>query len=139
MPKKWDPIAFAKQVLRRATRKTRGYNQARKAASRREDETKKDGTKSKRYRVYYTCAGCGGRDFTAKQIQMDHISPIGLHTEMETWIKHLFCDATSYQCLCLSCHKHKTKEDRKQIANHKKELKKLKGDPDGRKPKSPAV
>ena len=124
MVKSWNPIDFAKRVLRQATKKTRGYNEALKRASRREYETKKDGTPSKKYRVYYCCAMCGRKDLSRKQVEADHVVPIGLQFDLELWIRALFCNADGYQILCKDpCHKQKTKTDKKKIAIRKKALK----------------
>lgn len=117
--KAFDPIAYAKKVMQRAMKKTKSYNKVLNDAKRKESQTKKDGTPSKRYRVYYRCATCNNDSFTRQQIQVDHIHPTGLASDLEEWIRNLYCDATGLQVLCIECHKIKTKDDIKRIKEYK--------------------
>ena len=67
----------------------------------------------------YMCRGYGRRAHRvkAKEIQIDHIKPvIDPATGFTTWDKYinrLFCEVSNFQILCISCHKKKTKDERK--------------------------
>ena len=67
---------------------------------------KKSGRKAKHYR----CAACK-REFVAKGVQVDHIIPIGKCASWDEYIAKLFCEQVNLQCLCIGCHKKKTKKD----------------------------
>lgn len=119
--KNFNPIEYAKRIIRNSARKTRGYNLALKKASRKEYPKNKNGNISKKYRVYYLCAHCN-KWFSRKQINVDHIKPIGLSKTLEEFIVLTYCDETGYQILCKPCHKEKTKQDIKLIKSIKKKL-----------------
>lgn len=67
---------------------------------------KKSGRKAK----HYKCAICF-REFVAKGVQVDHIIPIGKCGSWDEFIAKLFCEQVNLQCLCIKCHKAKTKKD----------------------------
>lgn len=83
---------------------------------------KKINHKTGRLAQMYLCATCC-EEWSAKDVQVDHIDPIIPHTGFTTWdmyIERLFCDKDNMQVLCLTCHKLKTleeKELRKQYGN----------------------
>lgn len=63
----------------------------------------------------YFCNHCA-KLFTAKHIQIDHITPVvdpvvGF-TTWDDYISRLFCEIENLQALCLSCHKLKTAEEK---------------------------
>jgi 5-methylcytosine-specific restriction endonuclease McrA len=71
--------------------------------------------KSGRQAKHYKCACCLG-SFPAKDVQVDHISPI-INPEkgFTTWddvVNAMFCEKENLQILCTSCHAIKTKEER---------------------------
>lgn len=64
---------------------------------------------------HYTCAICQ-EEFTAKDIEIDHIIPVVSPTKgFTTWdsfISNLFCQKENLQAVCKSCHKEKTARER---------------------------
>jgi hypothetical protein len=123
--KVFDPVAFAKQVMRRATRKTRGYNRALMRASYLEAQPKLDGTIGGKVRRWWVCEGCGRDKLNKKEVEVDHITPIALTSTLEEWIIALYCDESQLQVLCKGdnrdgCHPKKTALDRDRIALWKK-------------------
>lgn len=74
--------------------------------------------KSGRQAKHYRCEKCLGL-FPRTQVQADHIEPIvNPETGFEdwnTWIRRGFVGEEGFQCMCLTCHKIKTKEERKKL------------------------
>lgn len=68
--------------------------------------------KSGRLAQHYRCNSCQG-EFTATTVQVDHIRPIGFDKTWDEFINALFCEKDNLQVLCTTCHKTKTKEERK--------------------------
>ncbi len=70
-------------------------------------------------RGIYMCKGYKRRAhrIKTKEMQLDHIIPVidpkTGHTSWDKYINRLFCESNNFQILCLSCHKKKTKEERK--------------------------
>ena len=67
----------------------------------------------KRHKWEYPCAVCGGW-FQMKEIQRDHIVPVGKLTDYEDLpgvVHRLFCSEDHYQCLCKPCHQKKTNDE----------------------------
>lgn len=62
----------------------------------------------------YRCAECK-QIHRRKNIQVDHIVPVGKFKNFDVYIERLFCDAKGLRVLCVECHKTKTKEDRKKM------------------------
>lgn len=127
MARQFDPIAFAKGVLRRATRKTKGYNECLSKVKRLEPMVKKDGTKGKKMLSWFKCAHCEG-EFKRREINVDHIIPIvpvdAPIPEISDWIHRLYCDSSELQVLCITCHKVKSKAEAAARAKWRKENKK---------------
>lgn len=74
----------------------------------------KDGSRSKRDRVFYRCNSCQN-EFSLKDIQIDHIDPIGSLKsiyEVQKFIERLYCPYDNLQIICKDCHKVKTKFER---------------------------
>lgn len=74
---------------------------------------KKINASSGRLAEHYRCAGCG-KDFPAKEVQVDHINSIVSTDGFTTWddvIYNLFCEADGLQVLCKPCHSVKSKEE----------------------------
>lgn len=75
---------------------------------------------------HYTCAECG-KQFPAKDVQVDHIDPIIPLSGFVSWdetIERMLCEKDGLQVLCSDCHKKKTLEERKQsklIKNNNKD------------------
>ena len=60
---------------------------------------------------HYSCATCGG-EFPQREVQVDHIEPIGTCPTWDEFIEKLFCEKDNLQVVCKPCHKIKTKEER---------------------------
>lgn len=71
--------------------------------------------KTGRDAAHYVCASCG-KQYVAKDVQVDHISPVVSSTEgfvsWDRFIERLYCDVSNLQVLCTSCHKEKTASER---------------------------
>jgi len=67
---------------------------------------------SGRLAEHYRCASCLS-DFPAKQVQVDHIIPMGVGRSWDDFINELYCEADNLQVLCKECHAKKTKLERK--------------------------
>ena len=63
--------------------------------------------KSGRLAQHYLCASCGD-EYVAKEVQVDHIVPIGTEKTWDEFVEGLFCEKDNLQVLCLVCHKKKT-------------------------------
>ena len=59
----------------------------------------------------YKCATCGNL-FKVKEINVDHIDPIGSWVDYNNYIEKLFCGVENLQCLCKECHSTKSSEER---------------------------
>ncbi len=74
---------------------------------------------ARKARGEYTCAGYNRKAHMArnKDINVDHIAPVG---EIKDWNEHiekLFCPAGNLQVLCKDCHKVKTADEREARKN----------------------
>lgn len=71
----------------------------------------------------YLCAGyeTEPHEVRAKEIQVDHIEPIGELKDWDSHIEKMFCPASNLQVLCKDCHNKKTKNERTLRSNNKKE------------------
>jgi 5-methylcytosine-specific restriction endonuclease McrA len=67
--------------------------------------------KTNRDAKHYLCKACG-EVFPQKQVQVDHIDPIGHCVSWDLFIEKLFCESGNLQVVCKECHKKKTKEER---------------------------
>lgn len=76
--------------------------------------SKKINTKSGRQAQHYLCAACQN-EFTSKDVEVDHIKPIGFDKTWDEFIDGLFCEAENLQVLCKPCHKKKTTKERKSL------------------------
>lgn len=54
----------------------------------------------------YRCNNCK-KLFGLKEVQVDHIDPIGKFIDWNTLIERMFCPVSNLQCLCKPCHKAK--------------------------------
>lgn len=99
---------FIVSTLRAGTRRWPPKWAALKAAFSREGIN----PKTKRIAKLYGCALCGG-EFSQKDVQVDHIVPIGQCNTWDEFIERLFCEADNLQVLCKKCHKTKTKKENK--------------------------
>ena len=74
---------------------------------------KRTNVKSGRLAQHFLCAKCN-KEYVAKDVQVDHIKPIGFDKTWDEFINGLYCEADNLQVLCVSCHKEKTiREKRK--------------------------
>lgn len=83
---------------------------------------KLDGEWSKLPRVYYKCAKCAAQ-FGMKDIQLDHVEPVGPTPgsklappglTWDTFIARLFCGPENLQTVCKPCHKVRTDQQTKE-------------------------
>lgn len=58
----------------------------------------------------YKCRKCY-KIFPRKQIQVDHIIPVGRFVDFNIYIERLFCESSGLAVLCIGCHKKKTAKD----------------------------
>ena len=72
---------------------------------------KKTNPKTGRLAQHYLCAKCNN-EFTAKEVEVDHVEPIGREKSWDEFINGLFCEQDNLQVLCKPCHKKKTKEEK---------------------------
>ena len=63
----------------------------------------------------YSCGNCGG-SHKRKEIEVDHIIPVGKFITFDLFIERLFCDTKGLKVLCKDCHKIKTKMDKKKMS-----------------------
>ena len=64
----------------------------------------------------YVCNICK-ETFPRKQIQLDHVEPcipVEGTNDFNVIIDRMFCASEGYQCLCIFCHKEKTKNENKE-------------------------
>lgn len=76
---------------------------------------KKTNKKTGRLAEHYLCKKCK-KDFPAKEVSCDHISPVVSSEGFSSWdefIARLFCEQENLQVLCNECHKVKTNLERK--------------------------
>lgn len=67
--------------------------------------------KTKRTAKLYLCAQCKEEN-SSKDVQVDHVEPIGPTKTWDEFIERLFCEKDNLQVLCKPCHKKKTKEEK---------------------------
>lgn len=77
---------------------------------------KKKNVKTGRLAQHYRCNICQ-EEFTAKDMNIDHIEPIGTEKTWDEFIDRLFCEEDNLQAVCLDCHKIKTQSERKTKSN----------------------
>ena len=65
----------------------------------------------------FGCNNCKGF-FPQKEVEVDHITPIGLKKDFEEWVIELLMG--DRQVLCKRCHKKKTKKDQKELRKKRK-------------------
>lgn len=75
---------------------------------------KKTNSKTGRIAQHFVCASCLV-DYPAKEVQVDHITPIGYDKSWDEFINGLFCERENLQVLCKVCHAVKTKQERKTL------------------------
>ena len=73
---------------------------------------KKTNPKSGRIAQHFMCASCN-KEYIAKDVQVDHIKPIGFDKTWDEFINGLYCEADNLQVLCIPCHKVKTQLEKK--------------------------
>lgn len=81
--------------------------------------------KTGRLAEHYKCSSCGGA-FPAKEVQVDHISPVVDVSGFTTWdsvIDRMFCEKDNLQVLCLGCHKIKSAAEKAERTLHNKNKK----------------
>lgn len=76
----------------------------------------------KRKRVSYPCACCG-KKFSKKEIQVDHIEPIGYGAytglgDALSYSELVYCPYENLQILCRSCHTIKTNKEKANKSFH---------------------
>jgi 5-methylcytosine-specific restriction endonuclease McrA len=83
------------------------------AACREEFPRNLDGSLRKKPFKFYKCAVCRSWKFKMKEVQVDHIVPVGSFKlkHINTYVNRLFCDLSNLQVICKKCHKVKTKAE----------------------------
>lgn len=84
--------------------------------SRKIDRYKLDGGKHKVMLRVFTCNDCNEDSLLQKDINVDHIIPIGSFKaldEIQDFVRRVYCDYSNLQILCKDCHKIKTDRERK--------------------------
>ena len=99
--------SFVTSILRSGSRRWGPKYQTLNAAK----TEKKTNVKSGRLAQHFLCATCN-KEFVAKDVQVDHIVPIGTEKTWDEFIEGLFCEGHNLQVLCIPCHKKKTKEEK---------------------------
>ncbi len=71
----------------------------------------KDGSRRKKPFKFYKCACCNSWEFKLKEVQVDHIVPVGSFKlkHIADYVNRLFCDLSNLQVICKKCHKVKNK------------------------------
>lgn len=72
---------------------------------------KKINIKTGRMAQHYRCALCN-EEFTAKDMNVDHIKPIGRGLDWNEFINRLYCETSNLQAVCVPCHKIKSKAEK---------------------------
>lgn len=100
--------AFVTSILRSGSRKWEPkYTTLNRAKT-----EKKVNPSSGRIAQHFKC-NCCDKDFPAKQVQVDHIVPMGKGRSWDDFINELYCETDNLQVLCLDCHTKKTREEKK--------------------------
>lgn len=103
--------AFITSILRSGTRRWEPkYETLNKAKT-----EKKTNESTGRLAQHFRCKKCK-QEFTAKNVQVDHIKPvvdpkIGF-TTWDDFIDRLYCESKNLQVLCVTCHKKKSANER---------------------------
>ena len=66
---------------------------------------------------HYRCASCR-QEWPGSQVEVDHIESVVPASGFTTWddyIRRLFCSKSNFQILCKTCHKVKSKVERKPL------------------------
>ena len=100
--------SFVTSILRSGSRRWGPKYQTLNAAK----TEKKTNVKSGRLAQHFLCAECN-EEYVAKDVQVDHIVPIGVEKTWDEFIDGLFCEGDNLQVLCVPCHKIKTTKEKK--------------------------
>lgn len=130
MSVKWVLRDKIRNILRRLFKQSPWYSQAARRAQVKRPRYKQDGSRHKVDMSLYKCDQCGV-ETKITNINIDHIDPIGPAPGSKyarpdaTWdefIRRVFCSLENLRAICTSCHKAKTKVERKQLGRLSKEL-----------------
>lgn len=99
--------SFVTSILRSGSRRWGPKYSALHAAK----TEKRTNVKTGRMAQHYLCAHCQ-KEFTQKDMQIDHIEPIGREKTWDQFIDGLFCESDNLQALCSGCHKTKTASEK---------------------------
>lgn len=102
---------LVRSALRQAWLRWPGKKPVLEKACRETFPKNKDGSRRKKPFKFYKCADCKGFDFKLKDVQVDHIVPVGAFKlkHIDKYIKRLFCELSNLQVICKKCHKVKNK------------------------------
>jgi 5-methylcytosine-specific restriction endonuclease McrA len=109
----WTPArrhSFIVSVLRTGTRRWPAKYQALEKAK----TEKKINVRSGRMAQHYLCAMCK-EEYSSTGVQVDHITPVVGEEGFVSWdlyVERLFCEASNFQILCVTCHSIKTAKER---------------------------
>lgn len=99
--------SFVTSILRGGSRKWPAKYQCLNEAK----TEKKTNTATGRVAQHFKCNSCR-EDFPQKQVEVDHIIPIGTEKTWDEFITGLYCEKDNLQVLCKPCHKLKTKREK---------------------------
>lgn len=100
---------FIRSSLRRASMRWAPLVKHVYERSRRENQSG-----NKRLKWEFRCSGCG-RWYPRKEIEADHIVPVGSLTSAEDlpgFVSRLFCEVEGLRLLCKGCHARRTARDK---------------------------
>lgn len=118
---------FIIQILRRGTYKWKAKYQALDRCKVKVEVINKDGSVSKKYRVFWECE-LTGAICSSKDKVVDHINPVvPLDWKENEWdwkvvIENMYCDETNLQVISKKAHKLKTNIENDIRRNFKKDL-----------------
>ena len=64
-----------------------------------------------RMRAQFKCNECK-EWYSSKEVQVDHMTPVGDFKDWNQYIDRLFCQKDKLQVLCKPCHKEKSRNER---------------------------
>ena len=100
-------VGFITSALRSATRRWPPKYERVKDSFTKIKKNRKTGRDAK----HYCCSICK-EEFPQREVQVDHIEPIGTCPTWDEFIEKLFCEKDNLQVVCKPCHKLKSAKER---------------------------